>query len=75
MSEQNVQGPQIPIVLLKEGAKENKGKEAQRNNIAAPKQVANMVKTCVGPRSMDKMIVNPLEMLQLQMMEQQFSKN
>ena len=60
MSEQNVQGPQIPIVLLKEGAKENKGKEAQRNNIAAAKQVANMVKSCLGPRGMDKMIVNPI---------------
>ena len=60
MSEQNFQGPQIPIVILKEGAKENKGKEAQRNNIAAAKQVANMVKTCLGPRGMDKMIVNPI---------------
>jgi archaeal chaperonin len=60
MSAQNVQGPQIPIVLLKEGTTENKGKDAQSNNIAAAKQVANMVKTCLGPRGMDKMLVSSI---------------
>src|SRR5947209_10025715 len=60
MSAQNAQGPQIPIVLLKEGTTENKGKEAQKNNIAAAKQVANMVKTCLGPRGMDKMLVSSI---------------
>src|SRR5438445_7142733 len=60
MSAQNAQGPQIPIVLLKEGTTENKGKDAQSNNIAAAKQVANMVKTCLGPRGMDKMLVSSI---------------
>src|SRR6266487_143280 len=60
MSAQNAQGSQIPIVLLKEGTTENKGKEAQKNNIAAAKQVANMVKTCLGPRGMDKMLVSSI---------------
>ena len=60
MSAQNAQGPQIPIVLLKEGSTENKGKDAQRNNIAAAKQVANMVKSCLGPRGMDKMLVSSI---------------
>src|SRR3989441_1429518 len=60
MSAQNAQGPQIPIVLLKEGTRENKGKDAQRNNIAAAKQVANIVKSCLGPRGMDKMLVTSI---------------
>src|SRR5207253_1443414 len=60
MSSQNTQGPQIPIVLLKEGTTENKGKDAQSNNIAAAKQVASMVKTCLGPRGMDKMLVDTI---------------
>jgi archaeal chaperonin len=60
MSTQNAQGSQIPVVLLKEGATENKGKEAQKNNIAAAKQVANIVKSCLGPRGMDKMLVSSI---------------
>ena len=38
--------------------KENKGKEAQRNNITAAKLIAEVVKTCLGPRGMDKMLVD-----------------
>src|SRR5215469_1809682 len=44
MSAQNDQGPQIPILLLKEGTSQTKGRDAKRNNIAAAKQVANIVK-------------------------------
>src|SRR2546428_5206438 len=50
----------MPVLILKEGTKENKGREAQRNNIAAAKQVANMVKSCLGPRGMDKMLVSSI---------------
>jgi thermosome len=50
----------MPVLILKEGTKENKGREAQKNNIAAAKQVANMVKTCLGPRGMDKMLVDTI---------------
>jgi archaeal chaperonin len=50
----------MPVLILKEGTKENKGKEAQRNNIAAAKQVADMVKSCLGPRGMDKMLVSSI---------------
>src|SRR5207237_10878190 len=60
MSAQNAQGPQIPIVLLKEGSTENKGRDAKRNNIAAAKQVANIVKSCLGPRGMDKLLVSSI---------------
>ncbi len=50
----------MPVLILKEGTKENKGREAQRNNIAAAKQVAQIVKTCLGPRGMDKMLVTSI---------------
>src|SRR5215472_14781195 len=50
----------VPVLILKEGTKENKGREAQKNNIAAAKQVANMVKSCLGPRGMDKMLVDTI---------------
>jgi archaeal chaperonin len=48
----------MPIVILREGTKENKGREAQRKNIAAAEVIADMVKTCLGPRGMDKMLVS-----------------
>jgi archaeal chaperonin len=50
----------MPVLILKEGTKENKGRDAQRNNIAAAKQVADMVKSCLGPRGMDKMLVSSI---------------
>ena len=51
---------QIPIVLLKEGTTETKGKQAQRNNITATKTIAEIVRTSLGPRGMDKMLVDSL---------------
>jgi thermosome len=51
---------QVPIVLLKEGTSETKGSQAQRNNITAAKTVAEIVKTSLGPRGMDKMLVDTL---------------
>jgi archaeal chaperonin len=51
---------QVPIVLLKEGSTEVKGKDAQKNNIAAAKLIAEIVKTSLGPRGMDKMLVDSL---------------
>ena len=50
----------MPVIILKEGSKENKGKEAQRNNITAAKLIAEIVKTSLGPRGMDKMLVDTL---------------
>lgn len=50
----------IPVLILKEGTKENKGREAQKNNIAAAKLIAELVKTCLGPRGMDKMLVSSI---------------
>lgn len=51
---------QIPIVLLKEGTTQTKGNDAQKNNIAAAKLVAELVRTSLGPRGMDKMLVDTL---------------
>jgi len=50
----------MPIVLLKEGTSETKGREAQKNNIAAAKIIAEIVQTSLGPRGMDKMLVDSL---------------
>src|ERR671929_1325158 len=50
----------MPVLILKEGTKENKGKEAQRNNITAAKLISEIVKTSLGPRGMDKMLVDTL---------------
>lgn len=50
----------MPVLILKEGTKENKGREAQKNNIAAAKLLAGIVKTCLGPRGMDKMLVDTI---------------
>lgn len=59
MSLQTAKG-NMPIVLLKEGTTETKGREAQRNNIQAAKIIAGIVKTSLGPRGMDKMLVDSL---------------
>jgi len=50
----------MPVVLLKEGSSETKGREAQKNNIAACKIVAEIVQSSLGPRGMDKMLVDSL---------------
>lgn len=50
----------IPVIILKEGAAETKGRAAQRNNITAVRLVAEIVRTLLGPRGMDKMLVDSL---------------
>src|SRR6188768_1479603 len=50
----------MPVLILKEGTKENKGREAQKNNISAAKLVAEIVRSSLGPRGMDKMLVDSL---------------
>jgi len=45
------------IIILKENVERNYGKEAQRSNIAAAKAIAGAVKSTLGPRGMDKMLV------------------
>src|SRR3990167_9396844 len=47
-----------PIFILPEDTKRTTGREAQRNNIAAAKAVAQTVRTTLGPKGMDKMLVD-----------------
>lgn len=48
------------IVLLKEGTTQTKGNDAQKNNISAAKLIGELVRTSLGPRGMDKMLVDTL---------------
>ncbi|MHA1195679.1 MAG: thermosome subunit beta [Promethearchaeota archaeon] len=50
----------VPILILKEGTERKQGKDAQKNNIAAAKAVAEAVRTTLGPKGMDKMLVDSL---------------
>src|SRR5256884_9410314 len=49
-----------PVIILKEGSSESKGREAQRNNIMAAKLISEVVRSSLGPRGMDKMLVDSL---------------
>ncbi|GIU70287.1 MAG: hypothetical protein KatS3mg002_1523 [Candidatus Woesearchaeota archaeon] len=49
-----------PIFILPENTQRTTGKNAQRNNIMAAKLVADIVRTTLGPKGMDKMIVDSL---------------
>jgi thermosome len=49
-----------PILILKEGSQRTAGREAQRSNIMAAKAVAGAVRTTLGPKGMDKMLVDTM---------------
>lgn len=51
---------QPQVILLKEGTRETKGHDAQKNNIQAAKLISEIVRTSLGPRGMDKMLVDTL---------------
>src|ERR671919_225040 len=50
----------MPVLILKEGASQTKGRDAQKNNITAAKLIAEVVRSSLGPRGMDKMLVDSL---------------
>jgi len=50
----------VPVLILKEGTGRTTGKDAQRNNITAAKIVAETVRSTLGPRGMDKMLVSTI---------------
>ncbi|MBN2567733.1 TCP-1/cpn60 chaperonin family protein [Candidatus Woesearchaeota archaeon] len=56
MAHQNIQ----PIFILPEGSQRTSGRNAQKNNIMAAKAVAETVRTTLGPKGMDKMLVDSL---------------
>jgi len=49
-----------PIIILREGATRNRGQEAQNNNFAAARAVAAAVKSTLGPKGMDKMLIDSM---------------
>jgi thermosome len=49
-----------PVLVLKEGTTRNRGREAQRNNIMAARVVGDVLKSTLGPRGMDKMLIDSL---------------
>jgi len=49
-----------PILILKEGTSRSRGREAQRNNIMAARVIAEAIRSTLGPRGMDKMLVDSL---------------
>jgi thermosome len=51
---------QQPIIVLKEGTRREKGKGAQSNNIMAARAISDAVKSTLGPKGMDKMLVDSM---------------
>ncbi|MGB3944587.1 MAG: TCP-1/cpn60 chaperonin family protein, partial [Methanothrix sp.] len=49
-----------PILILREGARRERGREAMANNIMAARAVAKAVRSTLGPRGMDKLLVDTL---------------
>ena len=49
-----------PIIVLREGTESTKGKTAQSNNIMAARAVADAVRSTLGPKGMDKMLVDSM---------------
>ena len=49
-----------PVIILREGTKREKGKDAQMNNISAAVAISGAVKSSLGPRGMDKMLVDSM---------------
>jgi thermosome len=49
-----------PVLILKEGTARSRGRNAQRNNIMAARIIAEVLKTTLGPRGMDKMLIDSL---------------
>src|SRR5215208_2696773 len=50
----------VPVLILKEGTSQTKGRDAQKNNITAAKLIAEIVRSSLGPRGMDKMLVDSI---------------
>ncbi len=48
----------VPVLVLKEGSNRSRGQEAQHTNISAAKMIAEIVKSSLGPKGMDKMLVD-----------------
>ncbi len=49
-----------PVLILKEGTGRRRGREAQRNNIMAARIIGEVLRSTLGPRGMDKMLIDSL---------------
>jgi archaeal chaperonin len=58
LSSSSNQAGGVPVLVLREGANRSRGQEAQHNNITAAKVVAESVRSALGPKGMDKMLVD-----------------
>jgi len=47
-----------PVYILKEGTERTRGKDAQRNNITAARAVSEAIRSALGPKGMDKMLID-----------------
>ena len=50
----------VPVLILKEDSSRSRGKDAQHGNIMAARIIAEAVKSALGPKGMDKMLVDSL---------------
>ncbi len=48
----------IPTIILKEGTSRTKGRDAQNNNLTAALLLADIISSSLGPRGLDKMLVD-----------------
>jgi thermosome len=52
------QAGSVPVLILREGSGRAGGRDAQRNNIMAARTIAEAIKSALGPKGMDKMLVD-----------------
>jgi thermosome len=50
----------VPVLILREGASRSRGRDAQHNNIMAAQVIAEAVRSALGPKGMDKMLVDSM---------------
>jgi thermosome len=58
LSSSSTQTGGVPVIVLREGSNRSRGRDAQHNNITAAKVVAESVRSALGPKGMDKMLVD-----------------
>jgi len=54
----NAQSGGVPVLVLREGSNRSRGRDAQHGNITAAKVIAESVRSALGPKGMDKMLVD-----------------
>jgi chaperonin GroEL (HSP60 family) len=63
-----------PVLILKEGTERTRGKDATRQNITAARVIGETIRSALGPRGMDKMLVDNFDDVVITNDEQQFSR-